>query len=79
MTIETERNSQAQANPVFMTAKTAICLMAAANIPDASTIVRCLELENRDPLQNMIDPDVILGNALVLETKYRAMCSLIKD
>ncbi|MBQ5502572.1 MAG: hypothetical protein IIT82_07680 [Selenomonas sp.] len=34
MTIETERNSQAQANPVFMTAKTAICLMAAANIPD---------------------------------------------
>ena len=79
MTIETERNSQAQANPVFMTAKTAICLMAAANIPDASTIVRCLELENRDPLQNMIDPDVILGNALVVETKYRAMCSLIKD
>ena len=45
MTIETERNSQAQVNLVFMTAKTAICLMAAANIPDASTIVRCLELE----------------------------------
>lgn len=53
--------------------------MAAANIPDASTIVRCLGLENRDPLQNMIAPDVILGNALVVETKYRAMCSLIKD
>jgi hypothetical protein len=79
MTIETERNSQAQANPVFMTAKTAICLMAAADISDASAIVRYLGLENHDPLQNMTDPDVVLGNALVVETKYRTMCSLIKD
>ena len=79
MTIETERNSQAQANPVFMTAKTAICLMAAADITDASAIVRCLGLENHNPLQNMTDPDVVLGNALVVETKYRTMCSLIKN
>lgn len=79
MSIENERNSQAQANPVFMTAKTAICLMAAADITDASAIVRCLGLENHNPLQNMTDPDVVLGNALVVETKYRTMCSLIKD
>ena len=79
MTIETERNSQAQANPVFITAKTAICLMAAADISDASAIVRCLGLENHAPLQNMTDPDVVLGNALVVETKYRTMCSLIKN
>lgn len=79
MSIETERNSQAQANPVFMTAKTAICLMAAADITDASAIVRCLGLENHNPLQNMTDPDVVLGNALVVETKYRTMCSLIKN
>ena len=79
MSIENERNSQAQANPVFMTAKTAICLMAAADISDASAIVRYLGLENHDPLQNMTDPDVVLGNALVVETKYRTMCSLIKN
>jgi len=78
MTNETERISQAKANPVFMTAKTAICLMETANIPDASAIVRGLGLEKHDPLQNMTDPDVVLGNALVVETKYRTMCSLIK-
>ncbi len=53
--------------------------MAAADISDASAIVRCLGLENHAPLQNMTDPDVVLGNALVVETKYRTMCSLIKD
>ena len=42
-------------------------------------LYRCLGLENHDPLQNMTNPDVVLGNALVVETKYRTMCSLIKD
>ena len=39
---------QARTNPVFMTAKTAVCLMAQAGIPDAAEIVhkvRILEPE----------------------------------
>ena len=66
MIIETERNSQAQANPVFMTAKTAICLMAAADISDASAIVRCLGLENHAPLQNVTGPLCITTEGMMM-------------
>lgn len=37
-------SAQARTNPVFMTAKTAVCLMAQAGIPDADDIVRRLGL-----------------------------------
>lgn len=78
MNTATDHNAQMRTNPVFQTAKTAICLMAKAGIPDASTIVRALGIKENEMLQSMADPDILLGNALVVETKYRTMCSLIK-
>ncbi len=73
-----EYNAQARINPVYLTAKTAVCLMAQAGIPDAEAVVRALGLENNEPLQAMPDDDTILGNALVVEAKYRTMCRLIE-
>lgn len=78
MNCELGYNVQARINPVFFTAKTAICLMAKAGINDADKIVHCLKLEDNQPLQNMADSDTILGNAIVVEAKYRTMCSLIE-
>ncbi len=72
-------SAQARTNPVFLTAKTAICLMARAGLADADKIVRCLKLEDNQPLQSMKDSDTILGNAIVVEAKYRTMCRLIED
>lgn len=79
MNHEVDYRAQARTNPVFMTAKTAICLMARAGISDADSIVRCLELEDNQPLRSMADSDTILGNAIVVEAKYRTMCRLIED
>lgn len=73
------RSMQARVNPVYLTAKTAVCLMVQAGIPDADKIVHALALENNAPLQNMADAETILGNALVVEAKYRTMCRLIED
>ena len=74
-----EYNTQARANPVFMTAKTAVCLMARAGIEDSVIIRDQLGLQDDTPLQSMADADVILGNVLVVEAKYRTMCRLIED
>ena len=74
-----EYNTQARANPVFMTAKTAVCLMARAGIEDSVIIRDRLGLQDDTPLQSMADADVILGNVLVVEAKYRTMCRLIED
>ena len=74
-----EYNTQVRSNPVFMTAKTAVCLMAKAGIDDSMIIRNLLGLEDNTPLQGMADADVILGNALVVEAKYRTMCRLIED
>ena len=74
-----EYNTQARANPVFMTAKTAVCLMARAGIEDSVVIRNRLGLQEDTPLQSMADADVILGNVLVVEAKYRTMCRLIED
>lgn len=71
--------AQARANPVFLTAQTAICFMARAGIPDADSIVRCLGLEDNQQLRSMLDSDTIFGNAIVIEARYRIMCRLIKD
>ena len=79
MNHEVDYRAQARTNPVFLTAKTAICLMARAGISDADSIVRCLELEDNQPLRSMADSDTILGNAIVVEAKYRTMCRLIED
>ena len=65
---------KARTNPVFMTAKTAVCLMAKAGIPDADSIV-----DRMGPMPGMTDPEMILGNALVVEAKYRTMCRLIQE
>lgn len=79
MNHEVDYSVQARTNPVFLTGKTAICLMAKAGISDADSIVRCLRLEDNQPLQSMADFDTILGNAIVVEAKYRTMCRLIED
>ena len=79
MNHEVDYRAQARTNPVFLTAKTAICLMARAGIPDATEIVHCLELEDNQPLRSMADSDTVLGNAIVVEAKYRTMCRLIED
>lgn len=42
MNHEADYSAQARTNPVFLTAKTAICLMARAGIPDAGSIVHSL-------------------------------------
>ncbi len=70
---------QARVNPVYLTAKTAVCLMAQAAIQDADKIVHVLGLENNAPLKNKMDAETILGNALVVEAKYRTMCRLIEE
>lgn len=70
---------QARINPVFFTAKTAVCLMTQAGIPDSEKIVRYLHLENNQPLKDMPDAETILGNAVVVEAKYRTTCSLIEN
>ena len=69
----------ARTNPVFVTAKTAVYLMAQAEIPDAERIVRSLKIENKEPLQDLSGSSVILGNALAVEAKYRTLCSLIMN
>ena len=68
---------QARTNPIFLTAKTAVHLMAQAEIPDAEKILRCLKSEENQLLQGS-DSDTILGNAIVVEAKYRTMCRLIE-
>ena len=77
--VQSDYNARAKTNPVFLTAKTAICLMARAGITDAADIVRRLGLEDNQPLQSMAEPDTILGNAIVVEAKYRTMCRLIEN
>lgn len=79
MSHETDYSAQARTNPVFLTAKTAVYLMAQAGITDAAEIVRCLGLEDNKLLQGMADSDTLLGNAIVVEAKYRTMCRLIEN
>ena len=50
MEYEAEHRIQAQANPVFVTAKTAVCLMEQAGIPDAGAIARSLGLDKDELL-----------------------------
>ena len=71
-------SAQARTNPVFMTAKTAVCLMAQAGIPDADRIVRRLGLGSAAEVSGMKDAGTLLGNALVVEAKYRTMLRLIE-
>lgn len=68
----------ARTNPVFMTAKTAVCLMAQAGLPDADRIVRRLGLGTAAEVSGMKDAGMLLGNELVVEAKYRTMCRLIE-
>lgn len=78
MNTKTSHSALARSNPVFMTAKTAICLMAKAGMDYAAEILHALGLNVNKPLQSMNDPDVILGNAVVVEAKYNTMCRLIE-
>ena len=78
MDCETDYALLAKTNPVFLTAKTAVCLMAEAGIPYAADIVQKLGMEGNGSVPGMTDPDMILGNAIVVETKYRTMCRLIE-
>ena len=72
---EIENSAQARTNPVYLTAKTAVYLMADAGIADADKIAGKLELHSIDL---GIDKEMMLGNELVVEAKYRTMCSLIE-
>lgn len=71
-------STQARTNPVFMTAKTAVCLMAQAGIPDAAEIAHRLGLGSAAEVSGMKDSGTLLGNELVVEAKYRTMCRLIE-
>ena len=71
-------NAQARTNPVFMTAKTAVCLMAQAGIPDAAEIARRLGLSSAAEVSGMKDAETLLCNELVVEAKYRTMGRLIE-
>ncbi|MDO5132840.1 MAG: STAS domain-containing protein [Eubacteriales bacterium] len=53
--------------------------MAEAGIPDAGHIVHSLEQKSGAGMSGIEDPGVILGNALVVEAKYRTMCRLIEE
>ena len=77
MNKEIELSAEARTNPIFLTAKTAACLMADAGIPDADSIVSRLDIQSAD--LGMSDPDMMLGNELVVEAKYRTMCRLIEE
>ena len=78
MKTETDYNAQAKSNPVFMTAKTAVYFMNQAGLTDSSKIVDALKLDGKI-FQAMSDSDTIIGNALVVEAKYRTMCRLIEN
>lgn len=73
-----EYSAQARTNPVFMTGRTAVCLMAQAGIPDADRIVHRLGLGSAAEVSGMKDAGMLLGNALVVEAKYRTMLRLIE-
>jgi len=77
MNKEIEYSAQARTNPVFLTGKTAVCLMADAGIEDADKIVSKLGLNTGE--LGMPDPEMMLGNELVVEAKYRTMCRLIEN
>jgi anti-anti-sigma factor len=74
---EIDYDAQARTNPVFLTAKTAICLMADAGIPGADQIVSELKINSGG--FGMTDPEMMLGNELVVEAKYRTMCRRIEE
>ena len=79
MNHETDYTLMARTNPVYLTAKTAVCLMAEAGIPHAEDIVQKLGIGGNGPVPGIPDPEMILGNALVVEAKYRTMCRLIEE
>ena len=79
MNYETDYTLLARTTPVFLTAKAAVCLMAEAETPYAADIVQKLGMEGNGSVPGMTDPDMILGNAIVVETKYRTMCRLIEE
>lgn len=70
-------SARARTNPVYLTAKTALCLMADAGIEKAEQIADRLGVSVRD--YGMEEEDIRLGNELVVEAKYRTMCRLIQD
>lgn len=79
MAQKTDNSILARTNPVFLTAKTAVALMAEAGIPGAEDIAKRLKKENSVSAPAMTDPQMILGNAVVVEAKYRTMCRLIEE
>lgn len=67
-------------NPISMTVRIAVYLMARAGIADAREICAGLGIDPADAAPGMIklEGDALLGNAVVVEAKYRTMCELIK-
>lgn len=52
--------------------------MAEAGIPNACDIVHKLGMDDSASIPGMTDPEMILGNEIVVEAKYRTMCRLIE-
>ena len=75
--MRSNKDYRAIVNPVYLTAKTAVCLMADAGIPGAEEIVRKLNVNRAE--FGMTDAEMMLGNELVVEAKYRTMCRLIEE
>ena len=65
MNLETDVTLLAGTNPVYLTAKTAVCLMAEAGIPHADEIVQKLGIGENGSVPGIPDPEMVLGNALV--------------
>lgn len=78
MASDIDQSARERTNPIYLTAKMAVYLMAVAGIPDAATIVERLDIDRDELFAGMDDPDTLLANALVVETKYRTMCRLIE-
>lgn len=79
MSTNADHDAQARTNPVFLTGKTAICLMAQAGIPHADEVVSALGVSEDLSIPVLNDPELALGNAVVVESKYRTMCRLIEE
>ncbi len=76
-----QKNLQMRVNPISMTARIAVYLMAQAGIADARKICAGLGIDAAGDVPGMVklEGDALFGNAVVVEAKYRTMCKLIKE
>lgn len=80
--MNTENTSELhmRVNPIPMTARVAVYLMSCANIANAADICTELGIDEKNvmPKDAALSGDVLLGNIMVVESKYRSMLSIIE-